>query len=288
MTPAGTLEVVVITGLSGAGRSEAANALEDLGYFVIDNLPPSLIGKVVDLARGADRPNRFGIVLDARAGAFTEDLAAAVRDVRAGVDRARVVFLEASDEALVRRYEATRRRHPLAPDHLLAGIGEERRLLAEVRAGADVVIDTSDLNVHELRERVRNLFATPARTGLQVTVMSFGFKYGIPLDVDLVFDVRFLPNPHWVDALRPLTGTDAAVRAYVLGQPVLPEFLDLLRRLFALTLDAFVAEGKSYLTVAVGCTGGRHRSVVVAEELARTLTELGFPSLVRHRDVGRA
>lgn len=286
---AGSLEVVVITGLSGAGRSEAANALEDVGFFVIDNLPPSLIGKVVELARGGGRPQRFGIVVDARAGAFTEDLATAVAEVRAGVDRTRVVFLEASDEVLVRRYEATRRRHPLAPaDHVLAGITEERRLLADVRADADVVVDTSELNVHELRERMRSLFTERDGRGPQVTVMSFGFKYGLPLDVDLVFDVRFLPNPHWIDELRPLTGTDAAVREYVLGQARLAEFLSVLRRLFEVTLDAYVAEGKSYLTVAVGCTGGRHRSVVVAEELGRIIAELGFPPVVRHRDVGRA
>jgi UPF0042 nucleotide-binding protein len=284
------LDVTVITGMSGAGRSEAADVLEDLGFFVIDNLPPALIGKVAELARGGDRPNRYGLVVDVRSGVFIDDLAAALSDLRASGAETRVLFLDASDETLVRRFEATRRRHPLAvTDRVHEGIQKERALLGELKGEADVVLDTSDLNVHQLRERLVGIFAEDLATrSLQVSIVSFGFKHGLPLDVDLVFDCRFLPNPHWIDELRPLDGRDEPVRDYVLGRPETQAFLEELGRLFELTLPAYEREGKSYLSIAIGCTGGHHRSVVIAEALADIVAGLGPRPTVRHRDVDRA
>ncbi len=275
--PESGLDVTVITGMSGAGRSEAADVLEDLGFFVIDNLPPALIGKVAELARGGGRPHRYGLVVDVRSGVFIDDLGAALADLRASGARTRVLFLDASDETLVRRFETTRRRHPLAvTDRVHEGIQKERALLGELKGRADVVLDTSQLNVHELRDRLVELFSEELSSqSLQVSIVSFGYKHGLPLDVDLVFDCRFLPNPHWIDELRPLDGRDASVRDYVLGQPETQAFLEELRRLFELTLPAYEREGKSYLSIAVGCTGGRHRSVAIAEELGELLVRSG-------------
>jgi UPF0042 nucleotide-binding protein len=283
------LEVTVLTGMSGAGRSTAADALEDLGFFVIDNLPPTLIGKVADLARSGERVTRYVLVVDVRSGLFVDDLTASLAELRASGAITRVVFLDAADDVLVRRYEATRRRHPLADgDRMVDGIERERRLLEDLKGRADVVLDTTHCNVHELRERVRSLLDERGNDDeLHVSVVSFGYKHGVPVDVDLVFDVRFLPNPHWIDALRPLTGTDAPVRDFVLAQPVTGEYLIELERLFRLTLPAYRREGKSYLSIAIGCTGGRHRSVAVAEALAGTLASLGHEPTVRHRDRDR-
>ena len=283
------LEVTVLTGMSGAGRSTAADALEDLGFFVIDNLPPTLIGKVADLARSGERVTRYVLVVDVRSGLFVDDLTASLAELRASGAITRVVFLDAADDVLVRRYEATRRRHPLADgDRMVDGIERERRLLEDLKGRADVVLDTTHCNVHELRERVRSLLDERGNDDeLHVSVVSFGYKHGVPVDVDLVFDVRFLPNPHWIDALRPLTGTDAPVRDFVLAQPVTGEYLIELERLFRLTLPAYRLEGKSYLSIAIGCTGGRHRSVAVAEALAGTLASLGHEPTVRHRDRDR-
>jgi RNase adapter protein RapZ len=281
-------EFAVITGLSGAGRSEAAKVLEDLGYFVIDNLPPPLIGRVAELAGGRDRA-RIALVVDARGGAFagdSSDLIAELDKLRDRDAQVRVLFLEASDEVLVRRYEATRRRHPVAGQRVMESIARERTLLRELRAGADLVIDTTDLNVHELRERMLAAFATDG-VGLRVNVPSFGFKHGLPLDADMVVDVRFLPNPHWVPALRPQTGRDAGVRDYVLAQPQTAAFLARLEGLLEVALPGYVKEGKQYLTVAIGCTGGRHRSVVLAEELGAWLRSKGYNVHVSHRDVER-
>jgi RNase adapter protein RapZ len=263
--------------------------LEDLGFFVIDNLPPALIGKVAELARGGDRPHRYGLVVDVRSGSFIEDLGAALAELRASGVNTRVLFLDASDETLVRRFETTRRRHPLAvTDRVHEGIQKERALLGELKGEADVVLDTSELNVHELRERLVHIFSQDqAARQLQVSIVSFGFKHGLPLDVDNVFDCRFLPNPHWVEELRPLDGRDPAVRDYVLDREETQAFLGELRRLFELTLPAYEHEGKSYLSIAVGCTGGRHRSVAIAEALADLLEELGPRPQVRHRDVDR-
>jgi UPF0042 nucleotide-binding protein len=279
------LDVTVITGMSGAGRSAAADVLEDLGYYVIDNLPPALIANVSEQAQ------RLALVVDTRAGEFVDDLAAALEALRASGARTRVLFLDASDDVLVRRFEATRRRHPLAAeDRFLDGISAERQLLEVLKGEADVIVDTSELNVHELRDRLRELFADSSDSAhlLQTSVVSFGYKYGLPLDVDLVFDCRFLPNPHWIDALRPLPGTDPKVRKYVMGRPEAKAFLGQLEQMLALLMPAYVREGKTYLSIGIGCTGGRHRSVVIAGELAKILDRLGFPAAVYYRDLDRA
>jgi UPF0042 nucleotide-binding protein len=278
------LDVTVITGMSGAGRSAAADVLEDLGYYVIDNLPPALIANVSEQAQ------RLALVVDTRAGEFVDDLAAALEALRARGARTRVLFLDASDDVLVRRFEATRRKHPLAAeDRFLDGIGAERQLLEVLKGEADVIVDTSELNVHELRDRLRELFGDSSDGAhlLQTSVVSFGYKYGLPLDVDLVFDCRFLPNPHWIDDLRPLPGTDPKVRKYVMGRPEAKAFLGQLEQMLALLLPAYVREGKTYLSIGIGCTGGRHRSVVIAGELAKILDRLGFPAAVHYRDLDR-
>jgi UPF0042 nucleotide-binding protein len=284
------LDVTIITGMSGAGRSEAANVLEDLGFFVIDNMPPALIAKVAELARGGGRPTRYALVIDVRSGMFLDELAAALAELRSTDVNTRILFLDASDDALVRRYEATRRRHPLSDTERVSdGITAERNLLEELKGEADVIVDTSDLNVHELRDRLQQLFADEnSDMRLQVNVVSFGYKHGLPLDVDLVFDCRFLPNPHWVDRLRPLTGIDADVREYVLRQPLSVPFVDGIDELLEMLLPAYQQEGKSYLSIGIGCTGGRHRSVVIAEELAQRLRRHGVRTAVRHRDIERA
>jgi UPF0042 nucleotide-binding protein len=284
------LDVTIITGLSGAGRSSAANVLEDLGFFVIDNLPPSLIPKVVELARGREEARRFVLVVDVRSGAFMDDLDSALGELRNLGIETRVVFLDASNDVLVRRFEETRRRHPVGDsDRVVDDIERERELLGSIKGQADLVVDTSKLNVHELRDRLHELFAqdAPSVGTLQTSIVSFGYKHGVPVDVDLLFDCRFLPNPHWIDDLRPLTGTDDAVREYVLSQPDAVAFVAELERLFTLLLPAFVREGKAYLSIGIGCTGGRHRSIVIANELARVLDGLGFPASVVHRDVDR-
>ena len=279
----------LITGLSGAGRSEVARSLEDLGYFVVDNLPPALLPKMAELTARPGSPTRVAIVVDARGGVFFSELSAALAELRALDRDAKIVFLEASDEDLVRRYEATRRRHPLAPaDRVVEGIRKERQILAQLRGDADLVIDTSGLTPQELRDRVRGAFAAgPPEAGLQVSIVSFGFKYGSPRDADLVFDVRFLPNPHWVPELGPFPGTEPAVRDYVRGSELYAPFIERVEALLDVTLPGYVAEGKSYLTIAIGCTGGHHRSVVVAEELGAWIGARGMPTSVVHRDVGR-
>lgn len=281
-------DCVVITGLSGAGRTTAADVLEDHGWFVVDNLPVALMPKVGELdVQPASKIARVAFVMGSASDA--DDLVEMVDDLRASGWRVRVVFLDARSEVLIRRYESTRRRHPSGANELLgAAIEQERRRFDVLRAAADVVIDTSDLNVHQLRERVDDLFRDGDDTpGMQVSVMSFGFKHGLPADVDMVLDCRFLPNPHWVEDLRPLTGRDEAVRDYVLGSPLTPTFLHELDRLYEVLLPAYRAEGKAYLTIAFGCTGGRHRSVAIAEETVRRLQELGFAPRVTHRDVAK-
>ncbi len=285
------LDVTVISGMSGAGRSEAAHVLEDLGFFVIDNLPPQLISKVAELARGQDQPNRYALVVDVRSGDFLAALGQAMEDLRAEGGSARTLFLDANDEALVRRYEASRRRHPLSNDDgVIDGIHRERELLQALKGEADVLVDTSNLNVHELRDRLREVFIdadNAVGAHLRTNIMSFGFKHGLPLDVDMVFDCRFLPNPHWIEALRPLDGRDAAVRDYVLGQRDSKAFVKELDRMFTLLLPAFEREGKAYLSIGIGCTGGRHRSVAIAEALNQLLAHKGHRAGVHHRDVDR-
>jgi UPF0042 nucleotide-binding protein len=284
-----TLDFTIITGMSGAGRSAAADVLEDLGFFVIDNLPPALVTKVAELGRGAEDLERFGLVIDVRSGKFVDDLVAALTELESSGASTRVLFLDAADDALVRRYEESRRKHPLARGNsVLDGITHERALLGDLKGRADIVVDTTDLNVHELRERLFELFEVDHGVdAMQTSIVSFGYKHGLPIDVDLVFDCRFLPNPHWVDELRHLPGTDPQVRDYVLTQAETQPFLDELERLFALLLPAYLREGKSYLSIGIGCTGGRHRSVVIATELARILEQHGVTPRVNHRDVDR-
>ena len=283
------LDVTIITGMSGAGRSEAAHVLEDLGYFVIDNLPPMLIGKVAELARSTEKPIRYALVVDVRSGDFLHDLSEAIAELRRNGAHTRVLFLDASDEVLVRRYEASRRRHPLSDTERVSdGIARERVLLEPIKGEGDLIVDTSSLNVHELRDRLRELFSEHVVDGaLQVNVVSFGYKHGLPIDVDLVFDCRFIPNPHWVDELRPLTGLDGEVREFVLSRPGTTAFLAQLDSLLELTLPGYEREGKAYLSIGVGCTGGRHRSVVVAEQLGERLRGHGYRVAVHHRDVER-
>ena len=282
-------EYLIITGLSGAGRSTAADTLEDHGWFIIDNLPPALIPKVSELvARPGTQPEKLALVTGRGGAEYVDELTTAVEHLRQAGGRVRVLFLDAADDVLVRRFEGTRRRHPVAGDSVMEGIARERAALEVIKAEADVVVDTSEMNVHELRHRLVTLFERGDPTvAMQTSVVSFGYKHGIPLDVDLVLDCRFLPNPHWVDELRPLTGVDEPVRDYVLSQPQTKEFLAKLDELFGLLLPGYVQEGKTYLSVAVGCTGGRHRSVVLAEEIASCMEAHGFKPTVHHRDIKR-
>ncbi len=285
-------EFVVVTGMSGAGRSTVAAALEDIGWFVIDNLPAGLIMKMAEMV---DRPgsgmDRVALVIG-RGGSATgpehfDDLPGVLDQLRATRKRVRVVFLDAPDDVLVRRYEGTRRRHPLAARGVGESVTDERRLLEPVRERADLLVDTGELNPNQLRARVLEVFGDAEAAHMQTSVISFGYKHGIPLDVDVVFDCRFLPNPFWVEELRPYSGLDDPVRDYVMAQPESVAFLEKVDELITSILPAFAREGKSYLTIAMGCTGGRHRSVTLAEELANRLADQGQAVSVFHRDVER-
>ncbi|MDI6874604.1 RNase adapter RapZ [Candidatus Solincola sp.] len=284
------LEITIITGLSGAGKSVAIKSLEDLGYFCVDNLPPSLLLKMVELcSQGASSLEKLAAVIDVRGGEFFRDLNQALEELDRGNISYQIIFLEADEETLVRRFKETRRAHPLHSEGgILESIARERELLRGLRARADVVIDTSRSNVHQLREQIMNRYqAREAAESLEMSLVSFGYKYGLPLDADMVFDLRFLPNPFWVDDLREREGTDGRVRDFVLGQPESEEFLSRLQSLILYLKDRFVREGRRYVTLAMGCTGGRHRSVVLVEELARRLREAGIKVEVRHRDMDR-
>ncbi|WP_425503730.1 RNase adapter RapZ [Sphaerisporangium rubeum] len=286
---AGDTAFVIVTGMSGAGRSTAAKALEDLGWFVIDNLPPGMLFAMAEEAgRVQLDTDKVAAVVDVRSMAFTTDLNTAIEELEGRGVGVRVVFLEASDEELVRRFEAVRRPHPLQGDgRLVDGIARERGVLRDVRANADLVIDTTAHNVHELRGKIISFFGGEGRPGLRVNVLSFGFKYGLPVDADLVVDCRFLPNPHWVPELRPMTGLDAPVREYVLNQPGAKEFLDAYEEVVGVIAAGYVREGKGYATLAVGCTGGKHRSVAMAEQIGVRLRDRGMEVQVSHRDKGR-
>ena len=281
--------VLIITGMSGAGRSTASDTLEDLGWYVIDNLPPALIAPVSELASApGSSVTRLCLVTDVRGREFFADLEGAIRDLRGSGADVRIIFLEADDEVLVRRFEETRRRHPAdTGGGLLSGIANERRLLSALREQADLIVDTSEDTVHELRDQIIELLSGPTDVDLQVTVLSFGFKRGTPREADLLFDVRFLPNPHWIDELRPLDGRDAPVRDYVFGQPMARPFLERLEDLLDVTLPGYVAERKRYLTIAIGCTGGKHRSVAIAEHVAAHLADRSDVAVrAVHRDLG--
>ena len=280
--------VLVITGMAGAGRSTAAKVLEDLGFYVVDNLPPKLISRVVEIADVADRPSyRLAVAVDSRSGIYTFDQLQQEILVLQGVGiRTMVVFLDADDQSLVKRFQETRRPHPLQADTLEESIEAERKILEDLRGNADVLIDTSELSVHDLRRRLVEAFEAPVpERRMRVSVTSFGFKHGSPRDLDLVFDVRFLPNPHWVAELRPLTGIDDAVAEYVLSDESAQEFLSRVADLLKFLLPRYVDEGKAYLRVGVGCTGGRHRSVAIADELAKRLTDSEAAVSTWHRDI---
>jgi UPF0042 nucleotide-binding protein len=283
------VNLVIVTGVSGGGRSTVARALENVGYYVVDNLPQVLLLDMAELAYRAGGPTRqTAMVLDVRSRAFTVDLGGAVRALRERGFSPRLLFVDADDDVLIRRFENVRRSHPLQGDGRLAeGIAAERALLTEAREAADVIIDTSHLNVNQLRSRVEELFGGEDARRLRVTVLSFGFKYGLPPDADFVVDARFLPNPFWEPDLRELTGRDEAVSDFVLGQRGAATFVETFVRLVNATVAGFEREGKRYLTVAVGCTGGKHRSVAIAEEMARRLRQGRLAASAQHRDLGR-
>jgi UPF0042 nucleotide-binding protein len=280
--------VLVVTGMSGAGRSTAAKVLEDLGYNVIDNLPPELLSQVVAHHEVPERRRRLAVVIDSRAGDPMDALTEATNELdRQGV-QTRVLFLDADDAHIVNRYEESRRPHPMRRGSVTDSIAAEREMLEGLRESADVMIDTTDLNVHQLRSRLTDLFAeVTGQRPMRVSVTSFGYKHGVPRDADLIFDVRFLPNPHWVRELRSLIGTDQPVKEYVLGFDEAGEFLTRIQDLLSFLIPRYEEEGKSYLTIGIGCTGGHHRSVVLAEELGRWLEEQEIDANVRHRDTER-
>ncbi|BDZ58170.1 UPF0042 nucleotide-binding protein [Barrientosiimonas humi] len=286
-----TRELLIVTGMSGAGRSTVANVLEDSGWYVIDNLPPQMLVPMAELLERDDVGEdglRLAAVVDVRSRAFFTDF-------RDGLDRLRdhgylptLVFVDATDESLVRRFESVRRPHPLQDDgRMLDGIIREREMLRDLRANADLLIDTSGLNVHQLTAKIQQLVGGDDRVPLRIAVMSFGFKYGLPLDADMVFDMRFLPNPYWDPALRPFTGKDAVVADFVLAQPGAQEFVDRVLDLLEPVTAGYLREGRSYVTLAVGCTGGKHRSVAMAEELGRRIQSPDIGTVVVHRDLGR-
>ncbi|AWB96865.1 RNase adapter RapZ [Agromyces badenianii] len=282
-------EMLIVTGMSGAGRSTVGNALEDLGWYVVDNLPPQMLRPLVELVEraGTSLP-RIAAIVDIRGGDFFSELREIIQALRTGVN-VRVVFLDATDAVLVRRFESVRRPHPLQGNGtLLDGIGAERGRLAELRGASDILVDTSDLNIHQLANLVTETFAEAGHAGLRITMESFGFKYGVPSDADLVADARFLPNPFWVPELRHLTGNDAVVAEYVLGQPGAVEFLDAYAKALEPVLAGYQRENKRHATIAIGCTGGKHRSVALVRELSERIAALpGVVVSVKDRDLGR-
>ncbi len=281
-------QLVVVTGMTGAGRSTAAKELEDLGFFVVDNLPPQLVPDVVGLVDESQGPLQpIAVVVDVRSGSFFASLQEVLAQGTTG-RQTTLLFLEAKDDVLVRRQEAARRPHPLqAGGRLLDGLQRERQVLAPLRGDADLVIDTSGLNPHQLTDQVAEAFGTSRTTSLRATVVSFGFKYGIPVDADLVADMRFLPNPHWVPALRQLSGRDREVADYVKNRPEAKEFIDQYVGLIETVAEGYLREGKRFMTVAIGCTGGKHRSVAMTEEIASRLRSRGLDARPMHRDLGR-
>jgi len=279
-------EIVVITGMSGAGRSTVAHAMEDHGWYVIDNLPPSLLIPLFDLTQSSD--DSIAVVIDVRGRQFFDDLNKTLAELaERGISR-KIIFVDASDDVLVRRFESSRRPHPLqGSDRILDGIEKERERLRELRSGADLVVDSSQLNVHQLERKIAELFSVDPSASLKVNVLSFGYKFGLPVDADLVMDCRFIPNPHWVPELQPLSGQDGAVAKMVLDNPATKEFINNFLHLFNGTKEGFLQEGKRYLTIAIGCTGGRHRSVAVSEFLTNEFRNQKIDTTLNHRDLDR-
>ena len=285
-----TKELLVLTGMSGAGRSTVAHALEDLGWYVVDNLPPALVPQLAE--QGFDTNASLAVVVDVRGGKFFDELSNALETLKKSSVPYRLLFLDATDQALVQRFESTRRPHPLqGKDRIVDGIARERAKLEEIRAGADVVIDTSNLNVHQLEKRTSEIFAAGMLPSIRINVLSFGYKYGIPVDADLVLDCRFIPNPHWIPELRPLNGLDAPVSEKVLSSEGVAEFVSSYVSVVRQMIPGYFREGKKYVTIAIGCTGGKHRSVAIAEEIAKQLitvsSDLEISAHATHRDVGR-
>ena len=283
-------ELLILTGMSGAGRSTVAHALEDLGWYVVDNLPPALLPQLAE--QTLETHTALAVVVDVRGGKFFDELNSALAQLKKSSVPIRLLFLDATDQALVQRFESTRRPHPLqAQDRIVDGIARERAKLEEIRAQADVVIDTSNLNVHQLEKRTGEIFAAGMLPTLRVNVLSFGYKYGIPVDADLVLDCRFIPNPHWIPELRPLTGLDSAVSQKVLTSDGVADFVKSYVEVIQKMIPGYFREGKKYVTIAIGCTGGKHRSVAVSEEIARQLnnssSDLEISAHATHRDVGR-
>jgi UPF0042 nucleotide-binding protein len=283
-------ELLILTGMSGAGRSTVAHALEDLGWYVVDNLPPALLPSLAEQA--LETHAALAVVVDVRGGKFFDELNNSLAKLKSAAVPYRLLFLDASDQALVQRFESTRRPHPLqAKDRIVDGIARERAKLEEIRAQADVVIDSSNLNVHQLEKRTSEIFAAGMLASLRINVLSFGYKYGIPVDSDLVLDCRFIPNPHWIPELRPLNGLDAPVSAKVLGSEGVADFVKSYVGVVKQMIPGYFREGKKYVTIAIGCTGGKHRSVAIAEEIAKQListsAELEISAHATHRDVGR-
>lgn len=285
-----TKELLILTGMSGAGRSTVAHALEDLGWYVVDNLPPALLPSLAE--QTLETHAALAVVVDVRGGKFFDELNNSLAKLKSASVPYRLLFLDASDQALVQRFESTRRPHPLqAKDRIVDGIARERAKLEEIRAQADVVIDSSNLNVHQLEKRTSEIFAAGMLASLRINVLSFGYKYGIPVDSDLVLDCRFIPNPHWIPELRPLNGLDAPVSAKVLGSEGVPDFVKSYVGVVKQMIPGYFREGKKYVTIAIGCTGGKHRSVAIAEEIAKQLSstsaDLEISAHATHRDVGR-
>jgi UPF0042 nucleotide-binding protein len=285
-----TKELLILTGMSGAGRSTVAHALEDLGWYVVDNLPPALLPSLAE--QTLETHAAMAVVVDVRGGKFFDELNNSLAKLKSASVPYRLLFLDASDQALVQRFESTRRPHPLqAKDRIVDGIERERAKLEEIRAQADVVIDSSNLNVHQLEKRTSEIFAAGMLASLRINVLSFGYKYGIPVDADLVLDCRFIPNPHWIPELRPLNGLDAPVSAKVLGSEGVTDFVKSYVGVVKQMIPGYMREGKKYVTIAIGCTGGKHRSVAIAEEIAKLLSsnseDLEISAHATHRDVGR-
>ena len=285
-------EIAIITGMSGAGRSTVAHAFEDLGWYVVDNLPPSLLENLLDLSGRINRP--IAAVIDVRGMEFFDDLSNSLaRLAEKGIAK-KIIFVDAADDVLVRRFEATRRAHPLqGSERIVDGIAREREKLQEIRSSADIVIDSSTLNTHQLDKKIFEIFNSKNSVDLKVNILSFGYKYGIPVDVDFIMDCRFIPNPHWIPELRPLTGLDSEVRDFVLGNENVPEFLEKYQDLFETMSKGFISEGRKFLTLGVGCTGGKHRSVAIATELAKRLDgenktlNKKISAIALHRDLGK-